>query len=108
MLYEVITLVCTVARTALAVALGADGVEQLTRWVEPGIRENLLQQRSVSRRAGYEPLGEIGIARVRLCRVSATAVEASVVATEGERVHAIAMRLEALGGRWLITVMEIG
>lgn len=101
-------LVCTVARTALEVALGGDGIEQLTRWITPDVRRNLLAQRSLARRAAYRVKGASHVQRVRLCRVSPEAVEAAVVVSEGEVVHALAMRLEAVAGRWSVTVLDVG
>ena len=101
-------LACTVARIALEVALGGGGVDQLTRWVTPTVRTALLRQHSLAHRASYRLRGTIGVARVRLCRVSASAVEAAVVATEGDVTHAIAMRLETVAGRWLVTVLDVG
>jgi hypothetical protein len=101
-------LVCTVAKAALEIALGADGINHLARWITPTLRTTLLRQQSLSRRAGYAARGEVSVARVRLCRVSATAVETAVVATEGEVAHALAMRLEAVSGRWLVTALDVG
>lgn len=101
-------LVCTVAKEALEIALGADGIDHLARWITPTLRTMLLRQQSLSRRAGYAVRGQVSVARVRLCRVSATAVEAAVVATEGEMAHALAMRLEAVSGRWLVTALDVG
>lgn len=101
-------LVCTVARVALEVALGGDGINQLVRWISPDVRSRLLTQHSLARRSGYVSRGSVHIQRVRLCRVSPCAVEAAVVATEGDIAHAIALRLEAVSNRWLITVMDVG
>lgn len=101
-------LVCTVARTALEVACGAEGIITLTRWVTPELRAQLQRQYSLARRAGYTSKGRVGIVRVRLCRVGPSAVEAAIVAMEGEVAHAIAMRLEDVTGRWLVTALEIG
>ena len=101
-------LVCTVAKAALEIALGANGIDQLARWITPTLRTTLLRQQSLSRRAGYTARGQVSVARVRLCRVSATAVEAAVVATEGEKAHALALRLEAVSGRWLVTALDVG
>ncbi len=101
-------LVCTVAKAALEIALGADGINHLARWITPTLRTNLLRQQSLSRRAGYAARGQVSVARVRLCRVSSTAVEAAVVATEGEMAHALALRLEAVTGRWLVTALDVG
>ena len=101
-------LVCTVARAATLVVLGAPDLDQLNRWVSTEVRSSLAQQHSLARRAGYTLKGQVGIARVRVCRVSPTAVEAAVVATEGETARAIAMRLEIVAGRWLVTALTIG
>lgn len=101
-------LACTVAKAALEVALGLNGLDRLNRWVTSEIRAQVSRQQSLSRRAGYTLAGVVGVARVRVYRVSATAAEVSVVATEGERVRPIALRLEDTSGRWLITSLELG
>lgn len=101
-------LACTVARTALCVALGASGIDTLTRWITPTLRTSLLKQHSLSRRARYSSRGEVAVARIRVCRVSPTAVEAALVVMEGDTAHPVAMRLEECGGRWLTTVLEVG
>lgn len=101
-------LACTVAKTALEVVLGGSGVETLTRWVAPELRESLAYQHSLARRTGQRSEPSVRIARIRVFRVSATAAEVSVVAQDGDRSRAIAMRLEDVAGRWLTTVLEIG
>jgi hypothetical protein len=101
-------LACTVAKNALEVALGLDGLDRLNRWLSAEIRAQVARQQSLSRRAGYAVAGTVGIVRVRVFRVSPRAAEVSVVAREGERVHAIAMRLEDASGRWLVTALELG
>ncbi len=101
-------LACTVARTALEVALGASGVDTLIRWITPTLRTSLLKQHSLARRARYAARGDVTVARIRVCRVSATAVEAGLVLMEGDVAHPIAMRLEECAGRWLTTALELG
>jgi len=101
-------LACTVARTALQVALGANGIDTLTRWITPTLRTSLLKQHSLARRARYASRGDVTVARIRVCRVSATAVEAGLVLMEGDVAHPVAMRLEACAGRWLTTALELG
>jgi len=101
-------LACTVARSAVEVALGMDGVDRLTRWVTPSIHASLARQSALARRAGYRMLGAVGIQRVRLQRVSATTIEAAIVAREGRRGRAVAMRLEDRHGRWIVTALDIG
>ncbi len=101
-------LACTVAKTATEVALGADGLDKLNRWVSTDVRARLARQQSLSRRGGYALKGTVGIVRVRVYRVSARAAEVSIVAREGDRVRAIAMRLEELAGRWQATAIDVG
>jgi len=101
-------LACTVSRTALEVALGAGGIDTLTRWITPTLRTSLLKQHSLARRAGYSARGDVKVARIRVCRVSPTAVEAGIVLMEGATAHPVAMRLEECAGRWLTTALELG
>jgi hypothetical protein len=101
-------LACTVARTALEVALGASGIDTLIRWITPTLRTSLLKQHSLARRAKYATRGDVTVARIRVCRVGATAVEAGLVLMEGDVAHPVAMRLEECAGRWLITALELG
>lgn len=99
-------LACTVARAALESVLGGDGLDQLTRWISPEVRASLARQRALARRAGLSG-ATARIVRARVCRVSATAAEVSVVADAQDRPRAIAMRLEDVAGRWLATVIEV-
>jgi len=101
-------LACTVAKTALEIVHGAPGVDTLTRWVAPAVRQNLASQQSLARRAGSTGPQHAKVERVRVCRISATVSEVSVVAEHAGRSHAIAMRLEDTAGKWLTTVLEVG
>lgn len=101
-------LACTVAKNALEAALGADGLSTLARWLTPSVHASLARQHSIARRGHYQLKGAIGIVRIRLQPVRPGIVEAAIVAREGARGHAIAMRLEDRGGRWLITALELG
>ncbi len=101
-------LACTVAKSALEVALGAEGLPTLTRWLAPPVHAQLARQHSLARRGRYRLHGAVGILRIRLQPVRPGIVEAAIVAREGTRGHAIAMRLEDRGGRWLITALELG
>ena len=99
-------LACTVAKTAVEVILGGDGLETLVRWVASDVRESLAKQQSLARRAGLR--GAVAhIERARTCRVSSRAAEVSIVATAKGRSRAVAMRLEDIQGRWMATVVEI-
>lgn len=100
-------LACTVAKTALEVVMGGSGIETLTRWVSPAVREGLAMQHSLARRASRFPTHPATIARIRVFRVHAKAAEVSIVAHDGDRNRAIAMRLEDTSGRWQATVLEV-
>ncbi len=100
-------LACTVAKEAIEVALGGNGIDRLVRWISPEVRTSLLRQHSLARRAGVAA-GPIRIVRARVCRVGHSAAEVSVVAMDGTRPRAVAMRFEEVAGKWLATVIEIG
>lgn len=101
-------LACTVAKTAVEVVIGLAGIHKLNRWVSGEIRLQLARQNSLARRAHYQPLGSVSILRVRVYRVSATAAEVSVVAREGDRLRAVAMRMQDVAGKWQASALEIG
>ncbi|WP_430868546.1 Rv3235 family protein [Demequina aurantiaca] len=101
-------LACTVAKAALETVLGAMTINPLVRWLAPEVRERLAQQHSLARRAGNVSAPTVSIKRARVCRVSARAAEVSIVAYCDGHARAIAMRLEDVTGRWLITVLEVG
>jgi hypothetical protein len=48
------------------------------------------------------------IARIRVCRISATVAEASVAVHDGDLMRAVALRLEDVQGRWVATAIDIG
>ena len=48
------------------------------------------------------------IRRTRACRVDSHVLEASMVADDGVRVRAVALRLEGHRGAWRVTALEIG
>ena len=101
-------LACTVALTAVEVSRGGDGIDTLLRWITPDVRERLARQHSLARRAGRRGAPGASIVRARVCRVARDAAEVSVIATVGDRVHPIAMRLEDWSGRWVVTVLDMG
>ena len=101
-------LACTIAKTALEVLSGGRGLDSIVRWVTPRIRESLATQAGLARRAGKRLTTGVTIRRVRVCRVSDRVAEVSVVAFDGERGRAIALKFEDVGGRWQATVLGVG
>jgi len=99
-------LACTVAKAALEITLGAEGLDRLVRWVASDVRDTLAARHSGARKAGMR--GAVAsIDRARICRVSHRVAEASIIATVRGHTIAIAMRLEDVHGRWLATVIEM-
>ncbi|GEK21601.1 Rv3235 family protein [Cellulomonas xylanilytica] len=104
----------TVARAvglaSLEVLAGRRSVAQLARWLTPGVYESLqvragLTQRVLGTSGGARPPV---IRRARACRVDPQVLEASLVADDGVRVRAVALRLEGHRGAWRVTALEIG
>ncbi|MGI9197819.1 MAG: Rv3235 family protein [Candidatus Nanopelagicales bacterium] len=103
--------VARLAPAILEVVAGERPSGQLTRWVSAEIRETLARRGAAALRhpagKGRGPVCR----RVRSVRVTEPApgvVEASAVVLGAERARAVAVRLEAVRGRWLATAVEIG
>lgn len=101
------------ARACAEVAIGARPPGQLTRHVA---RDELarLARRGVAVQRHPSARAQRGVSRlrtvraVRVCPVAPGIVETSAVLVGGERAQAIAIRLEAVEGRWLATVVQLG
>ncbi len=101
------------ARAVAEVGTGQRPPGQLTRWVA---REELA--RLVRRGASYSrhpaARGRQGstaartVRSVRVCPVAPGIVETSAVLVGPDRARAVAIRLEAIAGRWLATAVEFG
>lgn len=103
--------VARLAPAILEVAAGERPAGQLTRWVTTEIRETLARRGMAVRRhpagKGLQPQGR----KVRSVRVTSPApgvIEASAVVVGAVRSRAVAMRLEAVRDRWLVTAVELG
>ncbi|WP_456788010.1 Rv3235 family protein [Cellulomonas sp. P5_C5] len=99
-----------VGLASLEVLAGRRSVAQLARWLTPGVYETLqvragLTQRVLGTSGGTRPPV---VRRARACRVDPHVLEASLVADDGVRVRAVALRLEGHRGAWRVTALEIG
>lgn len=101
-------LACTVAKAVMEALLGGTALDPFARWIEPGVFAQLARQRSLARRAGLARTEPVGVRRARVFRVSRDAAEVSIVVDDGEHCRAIAMRLEDVTGRWLVTELHVG
>lgn len=95
------------SRSLAEVMEGSRDATQLTRWVTPEILTRLARRNALARRFGTAT-GTTGVLSVRTCHVRDGIVEASAVVVVRNQVRAMALRLEGLDGRWLLTALEIG
>ena len=105
--------VARLARACAEVAIGARPPAQLTRHVtrdELGrlARRGLAVARHPSSRAQRGVSRLRTVRAVRVCPVAPGIVETSAVIVGGEHAQAIPIRLEAIDGRWLATVVQLG
>ncbi|MDN4481030.1 Rv3235 family protein [Demequina muriae] len=101
-------LACTVAKAVMEALLGGPALDSYARWIEPAVFAQVARQRSLARRAGLSRSRPVGVRRARVFRVSRDAAEVSIVVDDGDHCRAIAMRLEDVTGRWLVTEMHVG
>lgn len=101
------------ARAIAEVSVGERPPGQLTRWVA---RDELARIALRGQHVRRHPAARAqrGVSRlrsvraVRACPVAPGIVETSAVIIGGDRAHAIAIRFEAVGGRWLATAVQLG
>ena len=109
----------SVAQGALEVLGGSRPLQQMARWLDPESYERLHLRANLVRcitsaptlRRGGEPASthrQVIIRSARICQVSTTVFEASVVAFDQKRVRAVALRIEQRRGAWRVTALEIG
>ncbi|WP_462418044.1 Rv3235 family protein [Kytococcus sp. Marseille-QA3725] len=95
------------SRSMVEVMEGSRDAQQLARWVTPEILTRLARRNTLSRRLGTAT-GSTGVRTVRACHVRDGIVEVTAVVVVRGQVRALALRLEGLDGRWLLTVLEMG
>jgi hypothetical protein len=98
-------------QAALEAAAGRRPVNQLVRWTSEEVFSLLSRRAALAARlgsTGSPPSGACLVRSVRLCRPTASAVEASAVVLDRGRYRAVALRLEDADGRWRVTALEIG
>jgi hypothetical protein len=104
--------VAKLARAIAEVSVGERPPGQLTRWVSrPELSKLTLRASYVARHPSA--CAQRGVTRlrtvraVRICPVAPGIIEASAVLVGTDRAQAIAMRIEAVGGRWLATAIDM-
>lgn len=100
----------TFVRVACEVGAGRRPPAQLQRWTTGDVFATLARRHALAARAPQQAnRGTATVVRsVRCCAVEEWVREASAVVVDRGRVRAVALRLEAVGGRWRVTALEIG
>ena len=101
-----------IARAIVEVAHGERPPAQLSRWVtKPPLSLLAARGRSFARHPATRTQGSTSRLRrirgVRCCRISPAIVEASAVVVGAQRSSAVAIRLQAYRGRWVVTAVEM-
>lgn len=104
-----------VGQALVEVMRGSRTATQVLRWTSPEVYTAVARRAAAqSRRATRVHRGGSDTARrvqVRTSRVSLPredVAEASLVLLDGQRVRALALRLEGRDGRWVVTALQIG
>jgi len=100
------------ARAVAEVAVGERPSAQLTRWVAKAELVKLADRaghvsRHPAARAQQGVTHIRNVKAVRVCPVAPGIVETSAVLVGSARAQAVAIRLEAIKGRWLATAVEL-
>ena len=102
-------LVAKLAQAIVEVVSGQRPAPQLIRHTSPTIYAVLARQAMVAgRRRTPGARRPALVRRVRVCEPADGVVEACAVVVSHGRVRALALRLEGLDGRWLVTALTMG
>ncbi|GAB3080759.1 hypothetical protein GCM10027053_51410 [Intrasporangium mesophilum] len=102
-------LVAKLSQAIIEVVSGQRPAPQLIRHASPTVYSVIARQALVAaRRRTPGPRRPAVVRRIRLCEPADGVVEACAVVVSHGRVRALALRLDGLDGRWLITALTIG
>lgn len=103
------------AGAVVEVLRGTRPLHQLARWVSLDVFGELESRVAAAsttprdrRPQPAETLGRVTVLRVRVCRLGPLVAEACAVVQDGDRVRAVAVRLEGRRGQWSATALEVG
>ncbi|HEY6794404.1 MAG TPA: Rv3235 family protein [Kineosporiaceae bacterium] len=96
-------------QAALEVISGRRPVVQLVRWTTEEVYATLSRRAALAQRFDRSTscAPSAVVRSVHLCQPADGVVEASAVVIDRGRVRAVALRLDALAGRWQVSVLEI-
>ena len=91
-------------RALLEAINGTRPARQLARWVSPDVLTIL--QSMIASRAARPAAGPSALRRVLVCEPAPGVAEVTAIVQRGERAEALAVRLEGLDGRWVVTALQ--
>lgn len=102
--------VAKMAQAIIEIVAGQRPAPQLIRHLTPPVYSVLARRSLVStrRQAAGEGRRPAIVRRVRICEPADGIVEAAAVVLSHGRVRALALRVEGLDGRWMVTQLSIG
>lgn len=89
------------------VLVGRRPVRQLSRWTDQQVYRSLTQQSGKGVCPDVAPGGRPVIVSVRASQPSSRVIEGVALVRLGDRVRALALRTEALRGRWVCTAFDV-
>lgn len=89
---------------------GVRPAAQLLRWLSADVYAGVQRRAALAARLrrGRVPARRVVVRQVQVCVPRDGVAEAAVVVRDGDRVRAVALRLEGLDGRWRVTALEVG
>jgi hypothetical protein len=97
----------SLAGAFVEVVRGVRPVGQLARWLGLGVLHELRERVALGASAPAVAVRPAAVRRITVCQLP-SAIEVSAAVDDGVRVRAVAFRLEAHRGSWLVTALEIG
>ncbi len=97
-----------VLRVMLEVMDGSRPARQLNRWVTHPIHDRAARQGIVARRRGGRARKPNVVLSVHVCAPVDGVAEVAALVVHNGRHRAVALRLNGIDGRWMVTVLEMG
>ncbi|MGB3686570.1 MAG: Rv3235 family protein [Ornithinimicrobium sp.] len=95
-------------RVVLEVMDGSRPARQLSRWVSRGIQDRAARRGILARQRGGRGHHVNLVRSVHVCTPRGGVAEVAALVVHNGRHRAVALRLEGVDGRWLISALEIG
>lgn len=95
-------------RVVLEVMDGSRPARQLNRWVTRGIHDRAARRGLLARQRGGQGHRVNLVRSVHVCTPTDGVAEAAALVVHNGRHRAVALRLQGVDGRWLMTAFEMG